>query len=113
MPTRVRTINIFALVLVLSSLLACGEEARSEEAQFAGRWYLTCGDEVSYVDGSCPGWTAKPGVALCTTQAVGGGCMTLAVTCDPTDKCNRLLECATSDPTYQGTNYICPVPATR
>lgn len=96
-------------MLLLVSLIACG----GDEVPSAGRWYLTCGDEVSVVDGSCPGWTAKTDVPPCTTQLVGGGCMTLAERCDPKDACNRLVVCAASDPTYQGSAYICPVAAVR
>lgn len=116
MPARDRSARVFALTLMLglASLLACGGEAPgSEEDRTPGRWYLTCGDEVSVVDGSCPGWTAKAGVPLCTNQQVDGACTTLAETCDPKDACNKLLECATSDPTYQGSQYICPVLAGR
>jgi hypothetical protein len=60
----------------------------------AATWYYTCGDPV------CHGYTPS-GVPLCTGQAAGDPCSLGGDTCDPQDGCNRLLVCATSDPTQQ------------
>jgi len=42
----------------------------------------------------------------CTTQRSGAACDCVGAICDPGDPCNRLLECATSDPTDGG---MCPI----
>jgi hypothetical protein len=39
-------------------------------------------------------------------QAPGAACSAEGATCDPGDECNRLLQCATSDPTHGG---ACPI----
>jgi hypothetical protein len=59
----------------------------------AQRWFHTCGDPV------CGGWRAKPGIPLCNGEKVGSACKPLGASCDPHDDCNRLLSCATTDPT--------------
>ena len=56
------------------------------------RWRYTCGDPV------CVGYTVKPGVALCTSQTLGGRCGTPGATCDPRDDCNRQLICSVEEP---------------
>jgi hypothetical protein len=67
----------------------------------AGTFFYTCGDPV------CSGHRAQPGIPPCTTtQVVGAACDCLGQECDPGDPCNRLLECATSDPTHGG---MCPL----
>jgi hypothetical protein len=43
---------------------------------------------------------------VCTTEQVGEVCSCLGAECDPGDSCDRLLECATSDPTHGG---MCPI----
>lgn len=58
-------------------------------------WYKTCGDVV------CRGYTAPMGIARCSTEKLGDGCMTVGQQCDPMDGCNALYRCATSDPTMQ------------
>ena len=55
------------------------------------RWRYTCGDPV------CVGYTPKPGIPLCTSQAFGNRCEDEGVTCDPQDDCNRLLVCSVED----------------
>jgi hypothetical protein len=55
-------------------------------------WYASCGDPV------CHGYTPKAGVAQCTTEQLGAACTTANATCDPTDSCNVLYVCTTSDP---------------
>ncbi len=40
------------------------------------------------------------------TETAGAPCSCLGEKCDPSDDCNRLLECATSDPTNGG---MCPI----
>jgi hypothetical protein len=69
-----------------------------------GTFFSTCGDPV------CGGHRSDPGVPLCTTQQVGAACACLGEECDPSDPCNRLLECATSDPTHGG---LCPISRRR
>lgn len=66
----------------------------------AGQFFFTCGDPV------CRGHTAQPGVPACTTQRPGDTCSCIGERCDPGDPCNRLLECAPSDPTHGG---VCPL----
>jgi hypothetical protein len=46
----------------------------------------------------CHGYTPKAGVAQCTTEQLGAACTTANATCDPTDSCNVLYVCTTSDP---------------
>jgi hypothetical protein len=55
------------------------------------RWHYTCGDPV------CVGYTPKPGIPLCTSEAFGNRCENEGVTCDPKDDCNRLLVCTVED----------------
>jgi hypothetical protein len=45
-------------------------------------------------------------VPPCTTEHAGEPCSCLGQECDPADACDRLLVCATSDPTHGG---ICPI----
>src|SRR5439155_12551185 len=60
-------------------------------------WFYTCGDPV------CGGHTEHPGVPPCAPgEVVGAPCAPEGATCDPGDFCNRLLACATSDPTHGG-----------
>jgi hypothetical protein len=67
----------------------------------SGTFFYTCGDPV------CSGHRIQPGVPPCSaTQVVGAACTCLGQECDPGDVCNRLLECATSDPTHGG---VCPL----
>ena len=72
-------------VLVLLTPNACVEEEPA-------RWRYSCGDPV------CIGYTVKPGVALCTNEAIGNRCRSEGATCDPRDGCNRLLICSVEDP---------------
>ena len=65
-----------------------------------GTFFDTCGDPV------CGGHRPHDGVPACTTEHAGDPCTCLGATCDPGDPCNRLLECATSDPTHGG---LCPI----
>ncbi len=65
-----------------------------------GKFFFTCGDPV------CGGPRPRPGVPACTTQQAGAACSCLGQTCDPGDECDRLLECATTDPTHGG---LCPI----
>ncbi len=67
-------------------------------------FFYTCGDPV------CGGHQPHPGVPACTTEQVGAPCACLGEECDPGDACNRLLECATSDPTHGG---MCPISRRR
>jgi hypothetical protein len=58
------------------------------------RWYLGCGDPV------CSGHRPRVDVPRCTAaQQAGTTCTEPQKPCDPGDSCNRLLVCATSDPT--------------
>lgn len=70
----------------------------------AGTFFYTCGDPV------CGGHQSHPGVPACTTEQAGKACSCLGAECDPDDACNRLLECATSDPTHGG---LCPISRRR
>jgi hypothetical protein len=64
-------------------------------------WFHTCGDPV------CRGHTAHAGVPPCSAgEVAGASCSPAGATCDPGDGCNRLLVCATSDPTHGG---MCPI----
>nr|UXE44067.1 hypothetical protein Hi04_10k_c1000_00021 [uncultured bacterium] len=65
-----------------------------------GTYFFTCGDPV------CGGHRPHDGIPACTTERAGDPCACVGATCDPDDVCNRLLECATSDPTHGG---ICPI----
>jgi hypothetical protein len=65
------------------------------------QWYDTCGDPV------CHGHTTQPFPA-CSTQMAGQPCTLAGVKCDPGDSCNRLLECASSNPAT-----MCPVSRAR
>lgn len=69
-----------------------------------GKYFYTCGDPV------CGGDRGHPGVSPCTTEQAGIPCSCLGAECDPGDECNRLLECATSDPTHGG---MCPISRRR
>jgi hypothetical protein len=67
----------------------------------SGTFFYTCGDPV------CSGHRTQPGVLPCAaSQQAGAACTCLGQECDPGDACNRLLECATSDPTHGG---VCPL----
>jgi hypothetical protein len=77
---------VAAASLVLLTANACEKDGEP------ARWRYTCGGPV------CLGYTAKPGVALCTSQAAGGRCGTPGVTCDPQDDCDRLLVCSVEEP---------------
>ncbi len=56
------------------------------------RWFLTCGDPV------CRGHTIT-GVRACTAaELAGAACPTNGDQCDPSDGCNALLRCDTTDP---------------
>jgi len=77
------------LLAAASLMLLTPNACRDEEP---ARWRYTCGDPV------CVGYTVKPGVPLCTNEAVSGQCSTEGVTCDPRDDCNRLLMCSVEDP---------------
>jgi len=57
------------------------------------RWYLGCGDPV------CRGFTPKGDVPDCASEQAGATCTTAGLRCDPHDDCNRVLVCASSDPT--------------
>ena len=70
----------------------------------SGTFFYTCGDPV------CGGHCPHPGVPACTTEQVGAACTCLGAECDPGDFCDRLLECATSDPTHGGQ---CPISRRR
>lgn len=94
----------FRLVLGLTVVLAlpsCGTDPTPPP-----RWYFTCGDPV------CSGYQPPPGVPACSSaQAPDAACAPEGDSCDPVDSCNRLLVCATSDPT-QGTGG-CPISRAR
>jgi len=64
-----------------------------------GDYFFTCGDPV------CRGHTIT-GLPPCTTEKAGEPCCSIGAQCDPGDDCNRLLVCATSDPTNGG---MCPI----
>ena len=70
----------------------------------SGTYFYTCGDPV------CGGHQSPPGVPACTTEQVGDPCACLGAECDPGDACDRLLECATSDPTH---GEMCPISRRR
>jgi hypothetical protein len=70
----------------------------------SGTYFYTCGDPV------CGGHQSQPGVPACTTEQVGDPCACLGAECDPGDACDRLLECATSDPTH---GEMCPISRRR
>ncbi len=70
----------------------------------SGEYFFTCGDPV------CGGPRGHPGVPPCTTEKAGMSCACLGAECDPADDCNRLLTCATSDPTHGG---MCPISRRR
>ena len=72
-------------VLLLGTPNACQD-------QEPPRWRYTCGEPV------CSGYTAKPGIPLCTSEAFGNRCEDEGAICDPKDDCNRLLICSLEDP---------------
>ena len=78
-------------LLAASAVLILGLPNACQDDEPA-RWRYTCGDPV------CVGYTAKPGVPLCTSEAYGNRCDHEGVTCDPKDDCNRLLFCSVEDP---------------
>ncbi len=66
------------------------------------RWFYTCGDPV------CSGYRPPQGVPACSAAETAGElCAPENASCDPHDGCNRLLTCATSDPTLRPGG--CPV----
>ena len=69
------------------------------------RWFFTCGDPA------CGGPRPHPGVPVCSGEAPGEACVGVGATCDPMNACNRLLVCATSDPTQQPGG--CPISRAR
>jgi hypothetical protein len=94
--------GVRCLVQPCANKVAACEAGRCVVREAAAlRWYFTCGDPV------CRGWTPKAGVARCTTQKAGDPCRTADETCDPGDGCNRLLVCASSDPTMRAGG--CPI----
>jgi hypothetical protein len=72
-------------VLILGLPNACQDEEPA-------RWRYTCGEPV------CMGYTPKPGIPLCTSEAFGNRCEKEGAICDPRDDCNRLLLCSLEDP---------------
>jgi hypothetical protein len=56
-------------------------------------WFYTCGAPV------CMGHTITS-VTPCTTQQAGNPCTPSGQECDPGDSCDRLLVCASTDPTH-------------
>ena len=68
------------------------------------RWFYTCGDPV------CGGHRDHPGVPPCAGETAGAPCSPEGASCDPEDSCNRLLVCASSDPTHGG---VCPISRRR
>ncbi len=98
------------LRLRLPHLLALGFAALQPSCSTSdptppARWYFTCGDPV------CSGPRPQPGVADCTQPVQSGACPSVGVSCNPEDACNRLLVCATSDPTQQAGG--CPISRAR
>jgi hypothetical protein len=69
------------------------------------QWYYTCGDPV------CRMHHDHAGAPPCTTEKAGDPCTTEGQQCDPIDPCNKLLVCATSDPTKQPGG--CPISRAR
>jgi hypothetical protein len=76
---------------VVSAILLLGTPNACQDQEPA-RWRYTCGEPV------CGGYTPKPGIPLCTSEAYGNRCEDEGVTCDPKDDCNRLLICSPHDP---------------
>jgi hypothetical protein len=89
------------LVLGLALLPSCG----TNEPTPPPRWFFTCGDPV------CSGPRPHPGVPACSGQVPGQACPTVDATCDPMDSCNRLIVCASSDPTERPGG--CPISRAR
>ena len=79
---------------VVSAILLLGTPNACQDQEPA-RWRYTCGEPV------CAGYTPKPGIPLCTSEAYGNRCEHEGVTCDPKDDCNRLLICSPEDPGLQ------------
>jgi hypothetical protein len=69
------------------------------------RFFHTCGDPA------CRGHTGTSGVPACTSEAAGDACRIEDERCDPEDECNRLLVCASSDPTLSPGG--CPISRRR
>lgn len=90
---------LVAVVLVLPTA-SCGADPTPPP-----RWYFSCGAPV------CAGHQAHPGVPACSYQRPGDGCLPEGAACDLLDECDRLLVCATSDPT-QGPGG-CPISRAR
>jgi eight-cysteine-cluster-containing protein len=81
----------------------CGRPG--EEECRSPRWFWTCGDPV------CGGHRDDPTIVDCKpTELATAPCASAGATCDPGDGCNRLLRCATSDPTGGGN---CPISRRR
>ena len=80
----------------LMGLQSCPDPGDDDDTDIPGlTWYYTCGDPV------CSGYTPPEDVPPCTDEQAGDSCSTEGTTCDPKDDCNRLLVCASEDPTQQ------------
>lgn len=88
------------LLFVVLLLPACGADPTPPP-----RWYFTCGDPV------CESHRPDPATAPCSYETPGEACRPEGARCDPIDECNRLLVCATSDPTEQPGG--CPISSAR
>lgn len=94
----------FPLVLALLGLAVLSSCGTSDPTP-APRWYFTCGDPV------CRGPQPHPGIPACSAERPGDACPAVGSSCDPTDACNRLIVCATSDPAQQPVG--CPISRAR
>jgi hypothetical protein len=76
-------------VLVFLAAVSCTGDASPPPQLF-----YSCGDPV------CRGYTGGSGLPRCTAgQATGERCGREGPACDPADECNRVLVCASEDPT--------------
>jgi hypothetical protein len=69
------------------------------------RMFYTCGDPV------CRGYTGGSAAPLCSNESAGDVCRVEGGRCDPQDECNRVLVCASEDPTLMPGG--CPISRRR
>lgn len=94
-----------ALGFLLLGIAECGGEVTPTPSTSGLQWYYTCGDPV------CSGYSGSSTAPACTDQKEGAACSVDGAVCDPKDDCNRLMVCASEDPTQQPGG--CPISEKR